>query len=66
MDIYVALNDQPAPGGKSSVVGAFITKDKARAACEEVNEAPLTWENGEAAGNVGSYCVVLVDLDAPV
>jgi hypothetical protein len=67
MNIYVALNDQPAPGGKSSVVGAFSTEDGARAACTESAGRSLAWKDAEAdGGDRSSYAVVLVDLDVPV
>jgi hypothetical protein len=68
LEIYVALNDQPEGGsGRSFVVGAFSTDQKARDACQADASVPLVWADAEAPHTDGSsYAVVLVDLDEPV
>ena len=66
MDIYIAVND--IPGQASWIGGAFSTEEKARAACEEDNEAPLAWTDDTAKSAEGdsTYTIVMCDLDTAI
>jgi len=65
MEIYITLCDS-AGGGKSGVIGAFTTEEKARTAAQEDNESELHWHEGNTAAEAEDgdvYDIVLVELD---
>jgi hypothetical protein len=71
MNIYIALDDpSDASAGKSAVLGAFTSEERARAACQEyaaIPSRPLEWKDFEAEDVDGtSFAVIMVDLDIPV
>jgi hypothetical protein len=71
MNIYIAVSD-PADSlvGKSWIVGAFSSEERAQAACQEdasIPSLPLEWKDAAAADTDGtSYVVILAELDVAI
>jgi len=72
MNVYITVCD-PAGRGISQVIGAFSTKEKARAAAQEIEDedegggTQLSWKDTSAQADDGdTYDVVLAELDVRI